>query len=232
MTIELVVFDVAGTTVHDADAVHACLQAALAAAGVRVSREAVNGVMGLPKPTAIRRLLREDAHGLEAADRLVESLHDDFVRRMIEHYRNDPSVREAGSARRVFSELHALGVKVALDTGFDRRILDTVLSRLGWDDGSLDATVASDEVPRGRPHPDLVFQAMKLTGVGDPRRVAKVGDTPTDLLEGRAAGCALVVGVTEGSHTEAELLQWPHTHLIPNVAAFPALLDTVVRRAS
>ncbi len=78
----------------------------------------------------------------------------------------------------------------------------------------LDATVASDEVPRGRPHPDLLLRAMQLTGCADPRRVAKVGDTPADLAEGTAAGCGFVVGVTTGSHTRDELLAHPHTHLI------------------
>jgi phosphoglycolate phosphatase-like HAD superfamily hydrolase len=70
---------------------------------------------------------------------------------------------------------------------------------------------------------------MALTGVSDPRRVAKVGDTPADLAEGRAAGCGLVVGVTEGSHRPEELEPFPHTHLIPSVAALPSLLGLPTR---
>ena len=42
----------------------------------------------------------------------------------------------------------------------------------------------------------MVFRAMQLTGVTDPRRVAKVGDTPSDLHESTNAGCGMVVAVS------------------------------------
>ena len=61
-------------------------------------------------------------------------------------------------------------------------------------------------------------------GVTDPRRIAKVGDTPADLLEGKNAGCGMIVGVTEGTHTREQLQSFPHTHLIGSVAELPALL--------
>ena len=48
--IELVVFDMAGTTVNDEDAVNRCVRDALGAAGLAVSPADVNRVMGLPKP--------------------------------------------------------------------------------------------------------------------------------------------------------------------------------------
>src|SRR5262249_32592427 len=54
---ELVVFDMAGTTVYDGDAVHQCLADALFnVARLRVSRDQVNSVMGIPKPLAIASL--------------------------------------------------------------------------------------------------------------------------------------------------------------------------------
>ncbi len=66
---------------------------------------------------------------------------------------------------------------------------------------------------------------MKRTGVTEVRRVAKVGDTPSDLLEGTAAGCGLVIGVTNGTHTRAQLAAYPHTHLIPGLERLLALLS-------
>jgi phosphonatase-like hydrolase len=144
---------------------------------------------------------------------------------MIAFYRADPAVREIDGASKVFGELRRVGVKVALDTGFSRDIVNAILQRLGWAGTDLlDATVASDEVPRGRPHPNLVLRAMSLTAVKDPQRVAKVGDTPADLQEGHAAGCGFVIGVTNGSHTRQQLEPHPHTHLIDNLRELPALL--------
>ena len=48
--------------------------------------------------------------------------------------------------------------------------------------------------------------------------------TPADLLEGANAGCGMIVGVTEGTHTREQLQLFPHTHLIGSVAELPALL--------
>ena len=42
---------------------------------------------------------------------------------------------------------------------------------------------------RGRPHPDMIHHLMRVLKVEDATRVAKIGDTPSDLHEGTAAGC-------------------------------------------
>lgn len=222
--IQLVVFDIAGTTVRDDDAVNRCLAAALAAVGVEVTRDAVNTVMGLPKPDALRQLIAPTAAAAALLPQ-VEAIHADFVARMIAFYRADPTVGEVPGAAAAFVRLRDAGIKVALDTGFSRVITQAVLERLGWRDGTvIDASVSSDEVARGRPHPDMIRQLMRRLGVGDAARVAKVGDTPADLLEGHNAGCGLVIGVTSGTHTRAELEGFPHTHLIESVRELPSLL--------
>lgn len=65
---------------------------------------------------------------------------------------------------------------------------------------------------------------MRRTGVSSARSVAKVGDTPSDLQEGTAAGCGLVIGVTIGTHTRAQLAPHSHTRLIDSLDELPALL--------
>jgi phosphonatase-like hydrolase len=223
MDIDLVIFDMAGTTVNDRDGVNRCLRAALDHAGLAVTPEAVNQVMGIPKPEALRQLIER----YQRPELLVqiETIHDDFVARMIDFYRTDPSVHEIAGAGETFRRLHDAGIKVALDTGFTRDIVEVVLARLGWNDSELlDTTVTSDEVKRGRPHADMVEKAMRDLGITDPRRVAKVGDTPSDLQEGAAAGCGLVIGVSGGSHTAEQLKPFSPTHLIGTVAELPALL--------
>lgn len=208
MAIELVVFDMAGTTVHDSDGVSSCFREALATAGVTAGPAAVRAVMGLPKPEAIRLL------GCGAEN--VEAVHRDFVERMRRYYATDPAVREEPGASAVFAELRRAGVKVALNTGFSRDIVEVILTRLGWA-AAVDATVASDEVARGRPHPDMIRRLMGRLGVVDARRVAKVGDTVVDLEEGSAAGCGLVIGVTTGACTRPELLARPHTQVVDSL---------------
>ena len=222
--IALVVFDMAGTTVHDEGYVSVVFREALAAAGIAVTANQVQAVMGYRKIQAIRMLL--DQH--EARDDLetrAVAIHEDFLERMNTFYATSPAVREVEGASAVFRRLKAAGIRVALDTGFSRSTAEVIIGRLGWREHSLvDASVTSDEVERGRPHPDMLLRIMALTGIEDVRRVAKVGDTPSDLLEGKRAGCGLVVGVTEGSHTAEQLQSYPHTHLIATVADLPALV--------
>jgi phosphonatase-like hydrolase len=223
--IELVVFDVAGTTVRDDDAVHDCLRQALADAGVRVTRSDVNQVMGIAKPVAIGKLLERHGGARKWSTSHVHDIHHAFLQLMIGHYQHSPNVEPMPNAEVTLSKLRAAGVRVALDTGFSRNILDTILLRLGWNDAQLlDATVASDEVERGRPYRDLILKAMNLTGVTNPAAVAKVGDTPADLDEGVGARCGLIVGVTNGSHTADELKRHPHTHLISHLGLLPKVV--------
>jgi phosphonatase-like hydrolase len=221
--IELVVFDMAGTTVRDSDAVNGSLRAALAGAGVHVEPAAVNVVMGLPKPEAIRRLLA--GAGLAAIDQTVARIHTNFVNKMLHHYATDPSVGEVPGAMATFQTLRRAGIKVALDTGFSRPIVDLLLDRLGWKvPGAIDAIVTSDEVPRGRPYPDMIRLLMARLGITDARRVAKVGDTAVDLEEGHSAGCGLVIGVTSGACTRAQLEALPHSHVVASVVDVPTLV--------
>jgi phosphonatase-like hydrolase len=225
--IELVVFDMAGTTVYDGDAVNASFCATLAAWGIEADAAAVNTVMGLPKPEAIRILLEHFGRprGVIPSVETINAIHQDFTSRMRNYYATDPAVREVPGAAAAFAALRRAGIRVALNTGFFRPIAEVLLTRLGWRAPAvIDADVTSDEVPHGRPHPDMIRQLMKRLGIQDPRRVAKVGDTKADLEEGTNAGCSLVVGVTTGSFSREQLQACPHTHILESVAEVLALL--------
>jgi phosphonatase-like hydrolase len=224
MNYELVVFDLAGTTVKDNRDVHRILQLVMREHHIEVSLEDVNEVMGIPKPVAIHKLLTRFYKGdSEINFEWVNDIHRQFVARMIEFYRKDPGVGEKEGVSETFLRLKKKGVKVAVDTGFDREITDAILERLGWRERNLiDFSVASDEVVLGRPYADMIFRAMKETGVGEPRKVIKVGDTVSDIQQGRAAACGMIVGVTSGASSVQDLEgENPH-YLIGQV---PELLD-------
>jgi phosphonatase-like hydrolase len=144
---------------------------------------------------------------------------------MCAHYTTDPAVREVPGAAAAFAALRRAGVKVALNTGFNRTVTAVLLDRLGWGvPAVIDAVVASDEVPRGRPWPDMIRLLMARLGVQDGRRVAKVGDTRADLEEGANAGCGLNIGVPTGALTREQLQAFPHSHILGSVAEVPAVV--------
>jgi phosphonatase-like hydrolase len=225
MAIRLVVFDVAGTTVHDGGgAVQRAMRDAIATAGLALRDGAMDGVTGLAKPQAIRTLL--EGHGRDELLPQVDTIHADFVMRMRRYYRDEGRVAPIDGAVDTFGTLRASGVGVALNTGFSRAVLDEVLARLGWSgpDAPIDAAIASDEVARGRPHPDMIDALRTRLGGIPYTEVAKVGDTPVDLQEGTMARCGFVVGVLSGAHSRESLAQHPHDALIDSVRELPELL--------
>lgn len=216
---QLVVFDVAGTTVRDeGGAVNRCLREALIRAGVSVTPKQVNAVMGIAKPLAIQHLMVSPS-----AERVAD-VYRDFVGRMQDYYRTSDQVGEIEGASLIFHHLREAGIKVALGTGFAREIITVLIERLGWQE-SVDAIICSDEVPRGRPHPDMIHALMQRFDITDPQRVAKVGDTPFDLMEGVNAGCGWNIGVTYGSHTEKELISFPHTNFISRISSLNTIFS-------
>ena len=226
MAIRLVVFDVSGTTVSDGGgAVRQALCEALESAGLSLREGSLERVMGLAKPVAIRTLL--EGHGRDELLPQVEAIHAAFVSRIIGYYRDDPSVRAVEGAVQTFARLRDAGILIALNTGFSRPVLDAVLVRLGWDGPAsyIDGTITSDEVPRGRPYPDMINALRQRLGGIPAAEVAKVGDTAVDLQEGTMSGCGFVVGVLSGGHDRAMLGEQPHDALLNSVAELPALLE-------
>jgi phosphonatase-like hydrolase len=215
MVYELVVFDMAGTTVYDGDSVASAIGAALRdRASLDLPRETINSVMGLgTKRVAIAELLRRAR--IEPAKDGVDDIYARFAVLMEDYYRNDPAVREVDGVSNLFSRLRARGVKIGLDTAFSRTIAQTIVERLGWlRAGLFDAICSAEDVRQGRPAPYMIFHLMESTGVTDVRRVAKIGDTPSDLEQGHNAGCGGVFGVAWGSHSATELERHPQTRLL------------------
>jgi phosphonatase-like hydrolase len=222
--IDLVVFDMVGTTVEDNGQVQDAFVDVLDASGIAVSLAEIAPWRGAPKRDALgfflQKVSRRDDAGFEAR---LDGLHARFRERLEEQYRSGGTKAIPG-AESTFVWLRDHGIKIALTTGFYRQLADTILSALGWSTEILDTTVSSDEVAMGRPAPHLIFRAMERTDVDAVRRVAKIGDTVRDLKAGMNAGASGVIGVLSGSHGLDTLGQTAHTHIISSVAVLPGLI--------
>lgn len=220
--IELVVLDMANTTVEEHNAVYGALEQSVVNAGGRPTADDVQRWMGAHKREAIAGMLTETM-GERPGEHVVAAAFDDFHHLLSAAYAERPPEPLPGVPE-AFAKLRAAGIKVALNTGFDRSVLDSLLPTLGWDDTVVDTVVSVDDVAAGRPAPYLIFKAMERTGVRDVAAVLAAGDTVLDLRAGTNAGVAMVVGVLTGALTAAELGAERHTHLLPSVAQLPELL--------
>ncbi len=217
--LELVIFDLAGTTVEDQGQVPDALAAALAELGVEITPEQVKAVRGASKRQAILDLIPAGPKRARLADKAYAS----FLKHLAKSYASN-GVRAVPGAEQSFRTLRERDVRVALNTGFDQKTTSLLLGALGWTDGVVDAVVCGDEVKQGRPAPYLIFRAMEATGAASVHRVANVGDTALDLQAGHNAGVRWNIGVLSGAHDRLTLAAAPHTHLLPSVADVPSAL--------
>jgi len=220
--IDLLVCDMAGTTVEEGGMVYKILRQTMVDAGVDVSEEAMHPWHGAKKEAVIEHFLKEINTPAPLIPRLVESIGEDFLRMIDEAYFAEASCVKFIDPKlpEYIRGLQAEGTKVSLDTGYPREIQDGLLTKLDMHD-LVDATVSSYEVVAGRPYPYMIFDLMVKTRVMDVRRVAKAGDSIRDMEEGRNAGCGLVIGVLSGADSEAELLAAGADIVVPNITHVP-----------
>jgi HAD superfamily hydrolase (TIGR01509 family) len=102
-------------------------------------------------------------------------------------------------------------VPLAIASSSNRELIDVVLRASGLA-RDFDATVSSEEVPRGKPSPDVYLEAARRLGV-DPARCGAVEDSHNGIRSAKAAGMRVVAV--------------PNPHYPPDDEAL-ALADVVV----
>jgi phosphonatase-like hydrolase len=226
-SIQLVVFDIAGTTVRDNGNVAEAFITAFKDYGFTAPVAEVKKVMGFRKMDAIVLLLGKFALERKDDEELADRIHTRFIDKMIEFYMNDETLAPLPHAEHVFKALKKRGIKVALNTGFTRSITDTILHRLRWDDRSplIDQVICSDEVAHGRPHADMIEVLRDDLGIESPAQVLKVGDTEVDVEEGRNAACGKVVSVTTGAYTREQLRPYGPDFIIDDLQELLPIIE-------
>lgn len=228
--IQLVVFDMAGTTVKDANEVQACFSTAAQATGLTAEPEQINAMMGWSKRLVFETLWQQQI-GIDHPDytKQVDASYAYFCKALENHYRTQP-VQPTGGCLEVFAWLKSQGIKIALNTGFYRKVTDIILHRLGWNKGLNADYIGSDQSiihvsvtpseihgDEGRPAPYMIQKAMYKLGVKDPQAVIVLGDTPSDLEAGFNAHCLMSLGMTSGTHTREQLESYPNHGLLDSL---------------
>lgn len=222
--IQLVVFDMAGTTVNEQNVVYKTVHKAILRAGFQVSLDSVLLIAaGKEKFEAICNVL-EHLGGGSLSLQTARAIHRDFESLLDDAYDALTPMPMPGSER-VFTTLRLRGIKVVLNTGYKRPVAEGLLQKLHWKEGrTFDLLLTADDVPMSRPHPDMIFVAMKRFGITDAQQVAKIGDSIADIEEGKNAGCQIAAGITTGAQT-AEQLQTAHpTHIFNALEELIAVL--------
>jgi phosphonatase-like hydrolase len=201
--IEMVVFDMAGTTINEQNIVYKSLHKSINKFGIDVSLELVLAVgAGKEKHQAIKDIL---AHLHIIDTEKSQLIFQDFKQLLDQEYLVS-SVIPIEGVETVLDNIRKDGIKIVLNTGYSSKVANTLLRKLNWKKGEqYDALITADDVERGRPFPDMILKAMQLFGIVDASKVLKAGDSAIDIEEGKNAKCGITIGVLSGAQTRSQL---------------------------
>ncbi|MAU71260.1 MAG: HAD family hydrolase [Pseudozobellia sp.] len=221
--IQLAVFDMAGTVVNEDNVVYKTLQKAINQKGYELNLDFVleHGA-GKEKHQAIKDILKAIGKGESEPS---QPIFENFKLMLDEAYAN-LEVSSFEGVEKTLSRLKKQHIKIALNTGYNKKIASLLLKKMNWEEGKqYDALITADDVVEGRPHPAMILEAMKRLNVKDASQVLKAGDSIIDIEEGKNAHCGVTIGVTTGAHTGQQLESAKPTYVVRSLTELEQLVN-------
>ncbi len=212
--IRAVIFDFDGTLFDATDAICHSLNAALVAHGrAPLPRAEILPRIGRPLFEIFQTL--EPGAACERVQSHVDAYRAAFLPICLTQTREMPGLRACLDGLRARVKL---GIATNRSANGARYILDGF--GFGTDFASI---VALEHVKQVKPHPEAVLTACAQLGVA-PAQALMVGDTPDDMVAGRAAGAG-AIGVTTGAYDRAALLAAGANEVLSTLADLPGLVE-------
>jgi phosphonatase-like hydrolase len=197
--VELICFDMAGTTVLDNGLVLEAFRRTIE--DLEVSPEEAHSAeayvietMGQSKIEVFTALFGERA----------SRANDAFERHFVESAQ-ELGVSEIPGARSTVETLRDVGIQVALTTGFSPSTREVLIDVLGWGD-LFEIRVSPADAGRGRPAPDMLWWCALKSQITAASSMMVVGDTASDMVAGLRVGAGYCVGVLSGNDDQARLI--------------------------
>ena len=204
--IEAVIFDWAGTTVdYGCFAPVQAFSEVFTEFGIIPTMEEVRKPMGMLKIDHIRTMLAmeriqqcwQEKYNRTSNEEDVQKMYAVYEAKLLsvlDQYADPkPYVLEA------VKELRSKGIKIGSTTGYTDKMMDIVTKKAEENGYQPDVWFSPDSVgAKGRPYPYMVFKNIQELGCTSVQNVLKVGDTISDIKEGKNAG-VITIGVIEGS---------------------------------
>jgi phosphonoacetaldehyde hydrolase len=213
--LKAVILDWAGTAVdHGSLAPVAALQRVFAENGLAITAPEARREMGVLKKDQIRFILAGDRvrrewtalRGHAPSEEDVVNLFTEFLPKQSEilaQY-SDPidGVPETVDAWK------AAGLRIGSTTGYTRELLNIVAAVAASRGYVPDASVTPDEAGAGRPAPFMCYRNAIQLGVYPLSAFVKIGDTPSDIAEGRNAGMWTIAITRTGNEVGLSKPDW------------------------
>jgi HAD superfamily hydrolase (TIGR01509 family) len=181
-TIDAVVFDLDGVLIQSEEVWDAVREAYVRECGGRYDPIIQRAMMGMSSVEWSRYL-----HEVAGVPDEPPVINDEVVRRILAYYRTHlPLIDGALDTVRRIAAAYPLG----LASSSNRLVIDAVLDLAGLAP-FFRATVSSEEVPRGKPAPDVYLEAARRLGVA-PARCAAIEDSGSGIRSAKTAGMIVI----------------------------------------
>lgn len=219
MEFKAVLFDVIGTTVkeRDPDTIMNCFEKAFRDNHIPFDHDLIKENRGKDKMEMIGMALNK--HGLPLS--LAADVFNAFSSNVAGSLSNFVADEAADT---IFSELRGQGIRVGLGTGLSRDLFESIFSHLRWTSDRFDYIGTSSEIGRSRPHPDMILDMMAKLKIPDPRTFLKVGDTVSDIQEGKNAGVRTAV-ILAGTQNQEDLEKAKPDFILNSLADMKRILS-------
>lgn len=206
MKYEAIIFDWAGTTVdYGCFAPVQAFMEIFKEYGIEPTMEETRKPMGMLKWDHIKTMLsmeriREEfhrIHGRDFTDQDVDEMHEKFaanLMKILDQF-SDPKEYVIDTVK----YLREKGIKIGSTTGYTDAMMAIVTKEAKKAGYEPDCWFSPDSTGHvGRPYPYMIFKNMEALHISSVEKVMKVGDTVSDILEGKNAGL-FTIGILEGS---------------------------------
>jgi phosphonatase-like hydrolase len=216
MKVEMVVFDMAGTTIDEDNIVYKTLQKSINEHGIEVTLDQVLAIgAGQEKLNAIKDVIK--AYGTSDDLSKANEIFELFRKSLATAYEAFP-ISSIADAEDVLLALRSQNIKVVLNTGYDKTTANFILNKIQWRQFyHYDLLVTASDVKNSRPAPDMIQLAMNLFSMEDAGKIVKIGDSKIDIEEGKNAKCLYSIGVTTGAQTKLQLQEAAPDFIIDNL---------------
>lgn len=203
--IALAVFDWAGTTVdYGCVAPLAVFEKIFNDKKIFLTREEILKPMGMGKRDHIETLLATEHASVQWEEQYHRSWDQSDVDEMFSKFNQELlSVLKnyctpIDGVLETIRQLREDGILIGSTTGYTREMMNIVEPKAKEQGYAPDYVVTSEMTGYGRPYPYMLFENMRKFKVYPPCCVVKIGDTASDIKEGKNAD-AWSVGIIEGS---------------------------------
>jgi len=162
--------------------------------GVEITNEMARKPMGLAKIDHVRAIAAMLPEPI--TEEQILNVYKVFEKTLLSNIEKYCDIKD--HVPETVAALRDQGIKIGSTTGYTAEMMELVVPKTAEYGYTPDYYIAPDQTKKGRPYPYMIWRNLMHFGIFDSKEVVKIGDTTSDIEEGRNANC-WTVGIIMGS---------------------------------